>query len=199
MVKELLQAGIMAPSGSNAQPWKFFVVTGRYKKELDALLIPCVGEGIQLTERQTMIDAKLGKRTGLHKTAFNLMFAQMIQKSDATFEGVVQSLLSHYEAPVAIFITLDYSVRINILAAGAAIENILLAACDKGLGTCWLTFPYHRTKSAARIIKKYLNIPADEKIVSSIALGYPNEKAPINSLKTSRDEFNSFVEWFGWD
>jgi len=199
VIEELLQAAIMAPSGSNAQPWKFFVVTGQCKKELDALLVRCVEEGLDITKRQTDIDANLGRRTGTNKTAFNILFAKFYQEKSLTLEGAVQSLLRHYEAPVAIFITLDYSVRINILAAGAAIENILLAACDKGLGTCWLTFPYHRTKSAPRIIKKHLNIPASEKIVSSIALGYPDTEAPINAFKAPRNEFNSFVEWFGWD
>jgi len=199
VVEKLLQAGIMAPSGSNAQPWKFYVVTGRYKKELDALLLPCAEEGMRFTERQTGIDANLGGRTGPHKAAFNIAYAKLVQENSMTFEGTVQLLLRHYDAPVAIFVTLDYSLRINIFAAGAAIENILLAACDSGLGTCWLTFPYMRTKSAAPTIKQYLNIPDSEKIVSSIALGYPDEQSPLNAFKTSRDEFNSFVEWFGWD
>jgi len=199
VVEELLRAAIMAPSGSNAQPWKFFVVTGQCKKELDVLLIPCVEEGLKISERLTMIEAKLGNRTGTNKTAFNVLFSKLHQEKKLTSEGTVKSLLRHYEAPVAIFITLDHSQRVNILAAGAAIEHILLAACDKGLGTCWLTFPYLRTKSAERIIKKHLKIPASEKIVSSIALGYPDVKAPINDFRAPRNKFSTFVEWFGWE
>jgi len=202
MVQKLLEAAIMAPSGSNAQPWKFYVVTGEKKKEVDALMQTCAEEGVRFSLRQTDIEAKLGGRSAQHKNDYNIAYFKLFTENNLTFEETAQFLLRHYDAPVAIFITLE-RLRQNVFIGGAdtggAIENILLTACGMGLGACWITFPYMRTKSAAPKIKKYLNIPADEKIVSSIAIGYPDEQSPLNKFKSPRDEFGSFVKWFGFE
>ena len=34
MIKEIIQAGALAPSSKNRQPWKFTVVTGNAKEEM---------------------------------------------------------------------------------------------------------------------------------------------------------------------
>ena len=44
-VQQLLEAAMMAPSGSNTQPWKFYVVGGEKKTELDEILLNCLAEG----------------------------------------------------------------------------------------------------------------------------------------------------------
>ena len=48
MIREILQAGILAPSSKNRQPWKFVVARGRAKTEA----VVVMREGIQ-RERQT--------------------------------------------------------------------------------------------------------------------------------------------------
>ncbi len=53
--------------------------------------------------------------------------------------------------------------------AGAAIENILLAAADKGIGSCWLG-SVDREK-----ISTIMAIPDNYSIDSVLALGYPDE------------------------
>jgi len=202
VVKKLLQAGIIAPSGFNSQPWKFYVVTGRKKKEIDAMLLPCADEGVRFTERKAGIDAKIGGRIGRHKTEYTIAMFQYIKEQNSTFKVFAERILRHYDAPVVIFLTME-RLRQNVFAMGAAygaaIENIMIAAFDHGLGACWVTFPYLRTKSAAPKIMRYLNIPANEKIISSIALGYPDEQSPLSYTRMPRDEFDSFVEWIGWD
>ena len=53
---------------------------------------------------------------------------------------------------------------------GAAMQNMSLAAWDKGIGSCWIG------SVDAPTLSKYLKIPADWKIFSVLALGYPDEK-----------------------
>lgn len=53
--------------------------------------------------------------------------------------------------------------------AGAAVENLLLTATDKGLGSCWLG-----AVDRARL-SQYLGVPESMKIHSVVALGYPAE------------------------
>lgn len=52
----------------------------------------------------------------------------------------------------------------------AAVQNILLAAEDKGLAACWSAV------SAERQIKEVLDIPADVGVHGVVAVGYPLKK-----------------------
>lgn len=53
---------------------------------------------------------------------------------------------------------------------GAAVQNMQLAAWDKGIGSCWIG------SVDAPTVAKYLKVPDDWKIFSVLALGYPDEK-----------------------
>ena len=72
------------------------------------------------------------------------------------------------------------------LDAGAAIENILLAAVKFGLGSCWMG-SVNREKAAV-----LFNLPKNYEIISVISLGYPDEKSSIElfegSFKYWKDE-----------
>jgi nitroreductase len=52
---------------------------------------------------------------------------------------------------------------------GIAMEHMVLRATELGLGTCWIGW------FKATHIKKTLQIPRDWKIISLLALGYPQE------------------------
>ena len=57
------------------------------------------------------------------------------------------------------------------LDAGAAVQNILVAAHAMGLGTCWLgAIDYEKISEIARIDKRY-------KLISAVAVGYPAQKS----------------------
>lgn len=62
---------------------------------------------------------------------------------------------------------------------GAAVENILLAAINEGLGSCWVgTIDKER-------IRKCFHLPEYLLIDSVIALGYPSEASVIEEAKDS--------------
>ena len=63
--------------------------------------------------------------------------------------------------------------------AGAAIENILLAAVAENIGTCWMQAVDKPE------IKKILNIPEQYAIDSVISLGYPKEESVMEELSDS--------------
>jgi len=97
------------------------------------------------------------------------------------------------EAPVAIVFLVDlneasvrYGLRgrelYSLLDVGAAIENLILAALDYGLGTCWVGA--FKEEEVARA----LNSPPGLRPVSIVSLGHaskqPNEreKKPLEQL-----------------
>jgi nitroreductase len=100
---------------------------------------------------------------------------------------------------VLIVLTLDDLVRENTLATGAAIENILLAATGRGLGACWMTFPFMQTKTGGQKIKRHLGIPPEDKIISCVVVGFPDRNSKLNQFKPSRKDPDSFIEWIGWE
>jgi nitroreductase len=70
----------------------------------------------------------------------------------------------------------------------AATENILLAACSLGLGACWVAGD---KKPYTEDIKKLLNAPADLKLISLIALGWPKKEIPQNKKR----RLNEVIHW----
>ena len=70
----------------------------------------------------------------------------------------------------------------------AAIQNILLAAMEEGIGTCWIG-SVQREKLAV-----LLSVPEGYEIDSIVALGYPNEAPVVEEFKGSiaywKDEKN---------
>jgi nitroreductase len=59
----------------------------------------------------------------------------------------------------------------------AAIQNILLAACAMGLGTCWIGA--FREEEIRRVI----NAPEEMRPIALIPVGYPNECPPARSRR----------------
>lgn len=65
--------------------------------------------------------------------------------------------------------------------AWAAIENILLAAWSKGVGSCWLGSVQRDN------IRELLGIPAKLQIDSVVALGYPDEEPVMEEAKDNSE------------
>jgi len=199
IIEKLLRAAMMAPSGSNSQPWKFYVVTGTRKKALDEVLLQCLEEG-RRTSNELQVqreggDEKAQEKINSRRTDLTKAIMNLLVKNDLPLEMFAKGSFTYFGAPVAIFVTMDQSLgENNLVSIGAAVENLLLAACENGLGTCWIGMALMYAKE----IKENLGIPDTERIVSSLALGYPDEAAPINSFKAGRDDFDSFTEWIGW-
>jgi nitroreductase len=63
--------------------------------------------------------------------------------------------------------------------SGAAIENIILAAWEKGVGSCWII------SMEKERVKELLNVPDSHIVDSVIALGYPAETPVIEEMEDS--------------
>jgi nitroreductase len=60
---------------------------------------------------------------------------------------------------------------------GACVENMLLAAHEKGIGAVWIgIYPEENTKHT---INEYLQLPSGIEVFNLISLGYPDEGVPL--------------------
>jgi len=77
----------------------------------------------------------------------------------------------------------------DIQSAGAAIQNILLAAVDMGYGACWMSAPM----MAKEALEKTLNVKDPYHLVAFVAVGKPKsdkkpkEKKPLDEIFELRD------------
>lgn len=100
------------------------------------------------------------------------------------------------DASCLIFVYLDkkrsYDLKKDILAIGACIENMLLAACDYEIACCWngdILKNYDR-------INDILMIPSSYEVMAMICLGIENTKITRFLKKTKRKDVDStIIKW----
>jgi nitroreductase len=161
-IRDLIEAAIYAPSGTNTQPWYYLVLRSP-----------------EAMERFRGIMARTVEK-----------FIPRLQKRFANNPGVVEETRSFLTdlggAPVCVLAFLlrhpdeDPNYKDTaMLSQGvcAGIENMLLAACEKGLGSCWMTAPINA--GLGEDIRREF-APDHGHLVAAIAIGYPDEspKAP---------------------
>lgn len=99
------------------------------------------------------------------------------------------------DAPLQIFVFNDTRVSDNpeadAVGCYAATQNLLLAATDMGLGTCWQGWPL----SAGKVIDEVLNVPEDFEAVATVALGYPDTDPEAPERKHELEEILWFEEY----
>jgi nitroreductase len=102
-------------------------------------------------------------------------------------------MLRFFDAPAAIIVCADDRGSTSIVSIGAVTQTICLAALAYGLGTCIMGIPVLWPE----IFREFLDIPQDRAIATSIAIGYPDLKAPINTFPRPREPLDNLVEWHG--
>ncbi len=72
----------------------------------------------------------------------------------------------------------------------AATENILLAATALGIGSCWIAGD---KKPYCSQINDFLNVPQNFKLISLIALGYPESEGSFNAA--NKRKLDEVIHW----
>lgn len=165
MIEEILDAGRMAPSAINLQPWKFYVLTK--KEDISAFSHAIKTKGIV----KGML--KSGAKQ-IVKTAINAMHfprhTDYAASEDAIFHG----------APVVIFIASARDNEWAPLDVGMCAQNMMLAAKSLGLDSC----PIGMGKYAEYTdLYPRLNIPKSEHLNLALIFGYANETPEVHERK----------------
>lgn len=118
-IEKILQAGTLAPSGKNKQPWKFYVVQGDMCMEMTS-------------EMQRGINRLEGMGVGTGSARHTLEVMKQAPVTVFVFNPTSKHPLLDRD-------TLEtYSDIVDIQSVGAAIQNMCLAAVDFGLGSLWI-------------------------------------------------------------
>jgi len=174
-ILHIIESGTKAPSAKNRQPWKFIDVQGNAKEKM----LQAFYNGVQREE---------------NGTACLPGSVQFISGARYTIEIMKQ-------APVIIFVlntmgknmfsSMTDEDRVfevcNIQSVSAAIQNMLLAATERKIGSLWICDIYF----AYQELCKWLD--HDGELLAAIALGYPEEQPKPRPRK----KIEEVVEWMG--
>ena len=198
-VRAILDGAKQAPSGGNLQPWRVYAVTGAPLAEL----VATVRARIRTQPRGDGSEYEIYP-TGLWEPYRSRRFKcgeDMYATIGVAREDKLARLLQfarNYEffgAPVGLFFCLDRRMGPPQWSdLGMYMQSVMLLAREHGLHTCaqeaWSV--WYRT------VGEYLQLPPELMLFSGMALGYRDESAPINSLRTDRAPLEEFAELRGF-
>ena len=192
VIKECLEAATWAPSASNQQPWEFVVATGDELKKIVDVIEENFAQRIQ--EIDPFGDSPEPCQKRQQEVMTTLM--QIADKEGIDPNSMFQNSLAFFKAPVAVyFVTYKRKDDQYCLSTAAALENFLIAAQAKGLGTCWLAV----SVVCQEEIKKHLGISEDKEILAGVAVGYPIKDSPFNTFSRARVPVEDITTWLGFD
>lgn len=164
-IEEIIDAGRMAPSAMNTQPWKFYILTKKedvqlYSKEIRHSIIHGIPHiGIKNAMRSVL--------EGFKHLSFGIEF---LKEKDPVFHG----------APVVIFITAPKDYEWAGLDIGMCSQNMMLTAKAVGLDSCPVGFGKFVMHAKSY---QQLHIPTNEEVQLSIIIGYGNEDPEMHPRK----------------
>jgi nitroreductase len=158
MLRTVLKAATQAPSGKNRQPWRFVVVEGEKRAEMVGIL------------RRVIADLKTrGENPGSSE------HSTMVMEQAPVTIFVFNPYGHHPEEPgIGMQAWMDV---VDIQSTGAAIQNLILAAQDLGLGTLWICDVFF----AYTELCDWLGEPGQ--MIAAVCLGYPDEQPEARSRR----------------
>lgn len=202
ILEELLDACRWAPSGGNVQPWHFAMLGGEALVRVTARL-EATGkaswDGLIFTDmnpdfkRRGAYPESLMSRVETQRERMNAIFSPDGQDLEEKRNEFMFKMLRFFDAPHAIIIYTDDTSPTALIDIGIATQTICLAAHAYGLGTCIMGYPVMWPD----IYRELLGIPTGKPIATSIALGYPDYDAPINTFERPRESLDVLVDWHG--
>ena len=160
-VRALLRAAVQAPSAMNEQPWLFAVVQDRarlksYSDRAKALLL-------REPAPHGHFDGRPGTVRPMHNSgpSVRTMFDMLREDSFNVF----------YDAGTLVVIAARAKSPWTDADCWLAAQNLMLAACDRGLATCVIGFAQALLNTPE--VKTELGLPPDASAVAPIVVGWP--------------------------
>jgi nitroreductase len=202
VLQELLDVSRWAPSGGNVQPWYFEVLAGEALAKATAGLVEKATTWDGHDYMNTRPDLPrtgpyskllMPRRQSLKALQDPIYYPQGTTNLEAKQLEHREHMLRFFGAPSVIIVCSDDRGPNSIVSIGAVAQTICLAALTYDLGTCIMGIPVLWPE----IFRELLNIPKDRAIVTSVAIGYPDLKAAINTFPRPREPLDNLVGWHG--
>jgi nitroreductase len=197
-IEDMLRVASRAPSGTNTQPWKVYVLTGEPLQGLSRQILSAFNDPLQAAthhqeyayyptqwqspyiDRRRKVGWDLYGLLGIGKTDKERMHAQHGRN------------YRFFDAPVGLMFTIDRIMeKGSWLDYGMFLQNIMVAARARGLDTC----PQAAFTQFHRIIMPAIGASSEEMLVCGMSLGHADPEAIENSLVTEREPVAGFAKF----
>nr|WP_315596733.1 nitroreductase [uncultured Cupriavidus sp.] len=197
-VEEILAVASRAPSGTNTQPWKVYVLSGDAKARFCADVLAAYDDPERDSKYREeypyypreWADPYLARR---RKVGWDLYSLLEIRREDkARMHEQHARNFRFFDAPVGLIFTIDRIMEQGSwLDYGMFLQSIMVAARARGLDTC----PQAAFTQFHSIIKQQLRLTEEEMVVCGMSLGYADPNATANQLTTEREPVSGFVRF----
>lgn len=202
LIADILRVASRAPSGTNTQPWKVYVLQGNSRDALVAKVCAAhdaiYADPALAAEYREEYDYYPEKWVSPYidrrrENGWSLYGLLGITKGDKDrMHAQHQRNFRLFDAPVGLMFTLDRVMgRGSLVDYGMFLQNIMVAARARGLHTC----PQAAWNGFAKIILPHVGAGPDEMLVCGMALGYADESDKVNSFHTPREPQEQFTKW----
>jgi nitroreductase len=197
-IEEILAVASRAPSGTNTQPWRVYVLKGAARQRLVDAISAVYDDPARRaahTEEYAYyptrwVEPYLGRR---RKVGWDLYGLLGIGRDDKSRMHAQHGRnYRFFDAPVGFIFTIDRVMEQGSwLDYGMFLQNIMVAARARGLDTC----PQAAFTQFHRVIREQLALPDNEMLVCGMSLGYADMSRVENSLQTEREPVGGFARF----
>ncbi len=177
LLSKILEAGRLAPSWCNSQPWKFIVVKSQATKNL---LAEAAGGQQQVKNAQVVIccvaDLSAWSNTNFGKVLAQKGLDESSIKAFLASKVLNPSNLGEYQVLLRSVEQLTYAVAYMTLEA----QELGIGACVVGALSNELT---KKDEDLANQVKQVLNLSSDNVLVELLTLGYEQEQTSVEKLR----------------
>jgi nitroreductase len=202
LLEQILEVSSRAPSGTNTQPWKVYVLQGASRDSLvekacaahDAIRAnPALAADYKESYDyypEKWVSPFIDRR---RENGWSLYGLLDIGKGDKDkMHAQHQRNFKFFDAPVGLMFTINRVMgRGSLVDAGMLLQNIMVSARGHGLHTC----PQAAWNGFANIIMPHIGAGEDELLVCGMALGYADTTDKVNTFHTPRVPVSEFTTW----
>ncbi len=158
-LRAIINAGIQAPSGKNRQPWRFVIVNEDQRPEMARIL----REGIEKTKAD-------GEDPGSSEYSLRIMERAPVTVFVFNPDGLAPWLAHSIDQ--------NFTELVDTQSIGAAIQNMLLAALELGVGSLWICDVFYAYEALCNWLGE------KGQMIAAVSFGYPAESPAARSRKT---------------
>ncbi len=187
LVRDILEVARFAPSGGNVQAWKVIAVAGAERDAVSELALKAAMSTIASEEGDRPVYPRNlwePYRSRRFKVGEDMYALLGIARDDKTSRYAhVARNFEFFGAPVGLFFVIERKMHHSQWAhLGMFMQSVALAATARGLGTCFQEM-WARVRETLHV---HFDLPDEEMVYCGMALGYADESAPVNTLRSDR-------------
>ena len=198
LLRTIIAMAARAPSNGNLQPWQIYIVTGTALASLKQTTKKLVDDQVPLQTPEYEVypkplkDTYNNRRQEIGEDLYRVLGIPRDDKKKRRGQFAKNALM--FNAPVGVFAYIDRSLSYGQwMDLGMYLQRVMLLCEGHGMATCaqgYWTF-FHET------VRQTTGASDDLMLACGIAIGFEDQDAPINKVRSSRvavEDFAIFID-----